>query len=290
MTQSGVATKLQQELVRVDDRELFVSQGGDGPPVVLLHGGGPGASGLSNFSRNVEALAERHRVIVPDLPGYGRSTKRIDCDDPFGSLAAAVRGLLDALGIARAHLIGNSYGGAAALRLALETPERADRLVLMGPGGVGTTRKPPTAGLKALLSYYGGDGPSREKLETFIREHLVADGSAVPEEVIDERFQASIDPEVVANPPLRRPSGLFARRTLWRMDFTRDKRLATLPSPTLVVWGAEDRVNRPDGGAVLARTIPNCEVWSVPNAGHWVQWEEADAFNERVLAFLAETS
>ena len=73
----------------------------------------------------------------------------------------------------------------------------------MGPGGIGTTRGLPTAGLKSLLSYYGGDGPSRDKLETFIRTYLVYDGASVPDELIDLRYAASIDPEVVADPPLR---------------------------------------------------------------------------------------
>lgn len=281
-----LTTKLSQEMVRVDDRELFVSRGGTGSPVVLLHGGGPGASGLTNFSRNIDALATRHDVIVPDLPGYGRSTKRIDRSDPFRSLGDAVRGLLDALGIERAHLVGNSYGGAAALRMALDTPDRAERLVLMGPGGVGTSRSLPTAGLNALLDYYGGDGPSMAKIETFIREFLVADGDSVPRAAIAARFEASIDPEVVANPPLRRPSGPAALRTIWRMDFTRDKALRRLPNPTLVIWGDEDKVNRPSGGPTLAKTIPNCELWAVPNVGHWVQWEAAGEFNRRVLAFF----
>src|SRR5436309_223873 len=141
--------------VRVGDSEIFVSESGAGAPLVLLHGGGPGATGLSNYSRNIEPLAEHYRVIVPDLPGYGRSSKRVDGRDPFGFLAASVRGLLDALEIDRAHLVGNSYGGAAALRLALDSPERVDRLVLMGPGGIGTTRRAATKGLNSLLSYYG---------------------------------------------------------------------------------------------------------------------------------------
>ena len=106
--------------------------------------------------------------------------KDIDHADPFGYLADMIRGLLDELGIDTAHLIGNSFGGAAALRLALDTPKRVDKLVLMGPVGIGTTRGIPTAGLKSLLSYYGGDGPSREKLETFIRTYLVYDGARCP--------------------------------------------------------------------------------------------------------------
>ncbi|MGC1213568.1 MAG: alpha/beta fold hydrolase, partial [Micromonospora sp.] len=138
--------------MRVGARDIAVTERGAGEAVVLLHGGGPGASGMSNYARNVDALAQRFRVVVPDLPGYGRSSKDVDQSDPFGDLAAAVRGLLDARGIDRAHLVGNSYGGAAALRLTLDQPDRVGRLVLMGPGGIGTTRRPPTPGLKQLLA------------------------------------------------------------------------------------------------------------------------------------------
>src|SRR6201997_740218 len=183
------STQMIENTVTVGGKPIFVSETGSGPAVVMLHGGGPGASGVSNYSRNIDALAQHFRVIVPDMPGYGRSTKDVDQSDPFGYLADMIRGLLDELGIDSAHLIGNSYGGAAALRLALDSPHRVGKLVLMGPGGIGTTRGVPTAGLKSLLSYYGGDGPSREKLATFIREYLVYDGSEVPAEVIDLRYR-----------------------------------------------------------------------------------------------------
>lgn len=279
---------LAERTVRVGTRDIFVTETGTGPTVVLLHGGGPGASGASNYRRNIDALAERFRVVVPDLPGYGRSTKDIDQRDPFGSLADGIRGLLDELGVGQAHLVGNSYGGACALRLALDTPERVGRMVLMGPGGVGATRSLPTPGLRRLLGYYTGTGPSREKLATFIRTDLVFDGAAVPGEVIDERYRASIDPAVVANPPLRRPSGPLALHTLWRMDFSRDRRLSTLDTPTLVIWGAEDRVNRPSGGRLLADTMPNCDLLLVARTGHWVQWERAALFNQVTTAFLTE--
>nr|WP_280263668.1 alpha/beta fold hydrolase [Nocardia abscessus] len=277
-------------VIRVGDREIFFSETGAGPAVVLLHGGGPGAGGLSNYARNVEPLARRFRVIVPDMPGYGRSTKRIDQSDPFGDLAAAVGGLLDALDIGSAHLIGNSYGGAAALRLAMDRPEKVGKLILMGPGGVGTTRALPTKGLQSLLSYYGGDGPSRAKLAEFIREYLVYDAGAVTEEMIDDRYRASLDPDVVAEPPLRRPSGRSALRTLWRMDFTRDPRLSRVRNPTLVIWGAEDKVNRPSGGRMLAETMPNCDLYLAARTGHWVQWERAELFNELAGAFLGATA
>ena len=283
-----MSTVASEYTVGVNGADLFVTDtGGPGPAVVMLHGGGPGASGSSNFSRNVDALAQSYRVVVPDLPGYGRSSKYVDHRDPFGYLADAIRGLLDEMNIRTAHLIGNSYGGAAALRLALDTPQRVGKLVLMGPGGIGTTRALPTAGLKHLLSYYGGDGPSRDKLATFIRSYLVHDGAAVPDELIDLRYQASIDPEVVANPPLQRPSGL---RTLWRMDLTRDKRLTRLPNPTLVLWGRDDKVNRPSGGPLLLRLLPNAELVMTSHTGHWMQWDRAELFNQLVAEFLSPTS
>lgn len=277
-----------QRLVRVGARDIFTTRMGTGPALVMLHGGGPGASGVANWSRNLPFLARHFSVVVPDLPGYGRSSKDLDQSDPFGDLAYAVRGLLDELDIPRAHVIGNSYGGAAALRLALDRPDRVDRMVLNGPGGIGTTRALPTKGLNALLDYYGGDGPSREKMATFIRTYLVADGASIPESVIDGRYQDSLDPEVMANPPLRRPSGRDALRTAWRMDLTRDRRLASCTVPTLVIWGSKDGVNRPSGASYLVRAMPHCDAYLAANVGHWVQWEAPDLFNRLALDFLGE--
>jgi len=287
---ASTATIRTEQTVRVGHRDIFVTEAGTGAPVVLLHGGGAGATGASNYARNIDALAEHFRVIVPDLPGYGQSSKQLDHSDPFGDLAFAMRGLLDELGIDKAHFIGNSYGGAAALRLAMDRPDKVDRLILMGPGGVGATRGLPTKGLNSLLSYYGGEGPTREKLETFIRDYLVYDGSSVPDELIELRYQASVQPEVVANPPLRRPSGPTALRTLLRMDLTRDKRLAKVQAPTLVVWGQDDKVNRPSGGPVLASTMPSCDLYLAANTGHWVQWERAELFNSLAIDFLGRAS
>jgi 2-hydroxy-6-oxonona-2,4-dienedioate hydrolase/4,5:9,10-diseco-3-hydroxy-5,9,17-trioxoandrosta-1(10),2-diene-4-oate hydrolase len=251
---------MQESLLDIAGKKIFVAELGEGPSVLLLHGGGPGASGVSNYSRNIEDLAKEYRVIVPDLPGYGRSTKGINGADPFGYLADGIRGLMDQLGMDKAHLVGNSYGATRALL---------------------------TPGLNSLLNYYSGDGPSRLKLEKFIRTYLVFNAAEVPDAVIDARYAASIDPEVVAAPPLRRPSGRDALRTLWKMDFTRDRRLSRVPVPTLVLWGAADKVNRPSRGALLADRMPNCDLYQVANTGHWVQWERAELFNRVCADFLA---
>ncbi|MGW8634838.1 alpha/beta fold hydrolase [Streptomyces sp. NPDC055793] len=284
MTTAADIPAMHERLLDVDGKKIFVAEVGQGAPVLLLHGGGPGASGASNYSRNIAELAKQFRVIVPDLPGYGRSSKGIDHTDPFGALATGIRGVLDQLDLEKAHFVGNSYGGACALRLALDTPQRVDRMVLMGPGGIGTTRALPTPGLNSLLNYYTGEGPSRQKLEKFIRDYLVFNAAHIPDSVIDARYRDSLDPEVVAAPPLRRPKSL---RALWKMDFTRDKRLNRLAVPTLVLWGAADKVNRPSGGRMLAERMPNCDLYEFANTGHWVQWERADLFNRLCADFLA---
>lgn len=269
--------------VRVGDRSISYTRTGKGAPVLMLHGGGPGASGMSNYVRNIDALAAQFDVIVPDMPGYGASTKGLGRDDPFGELASSMLGLLDALGIPLAHIVGNSLGGACGLRMALDAPQRVGRLVLMGPGGIDTTRSLPTPGLRALLNYYKDEGPSREKLREFITRYLVADGAAVPDEVLETRFQSSIGPDVVAAPPLTGPSGLKAAL---RMDFTRDRRLAEMTHPTLILWGREDKVNRPSGATSLAKRLRNADVFMFANTGHWVQWERAEEFNAITAAFL----
>ncbi len=274
-------------LVQAGNRTIHVTEAGSGYPVILLHGGGPGASGLSNYGRNISALAQSFRVIVPDMPGYGASTKGLDRNDPFGDLAKGILAMMDAMNIQTAHVVGNSLGGACALRMALDHPSRVSALVLMGPGGIGTTRGLPTAGLNKLLNYYGGSGPSLAKLRSFIREDLVYDGNQVPDSLIKERYEASLDPEVVASPPLRRPTNLFGAL---RMDFTRDSRLKRCTTPTLVLWGADDKVNRPSGGKRLLGTMPNCDLYLFSKTGHWVQWERAHEFNAVTTGFLLAQS
>jgi 4,5:9,10-diseco-3-hydroxy-5,9,17-trioxoandrosta-1(10),2-diene-4-oate hydrolase len=285
MTQSN--NKLNSAQIQVGKRTIHYSELGQGFPVIMLHGGGPGASGLSNYSKNIEALAEKFRVIVPDLAGYGQTTKGVDRADPFGDHANTISGFMAELGIESAHLIGNSLGGATALRMALDQPAKVKSMVLMGPGGVGTTRALPTKGLNKLLNYYTGEGPTLEKLREFIREYLVYDGAAVSEAMIAERFKSSIDPEVIAAPPLRRPQGIPNFR-LW--DFTRDPRLLRCQVPTLVLWGTEDQVNRPNGAQQLQSRMPNCDVVLFSKTGHWVQWERTNEFNAISMAFMNEHS
>ena len=144
---------------------------GDAGTLVFLHGGGPGASSWSNFGRNLGVFAQHYRTLMMDLPGYGKSAPRPPTANFFTLGAHALLGLIDHLGIDKVHLIGNSLGGGTALRFALNYPKRAGRLVLMGPGGLtlNVLAPDPTEGVRRLMDFGAPPGPSREKMEAFLR-------------------------------------------------------------------------------------------------------------------------
>lgn len=268
--------------VDVGDLRLHWNEAGEGDPVILLHGGGAGSFGLSNYSKNVQPIAAAgHRVITLDLPGYGQSSKPRIREPLWGYLAKAVAGFIDAIGLGKAHLVGNSLGGATALKTALDHPGKVDRLVLMGPGGGYSTLSPsPTAGIFQILTFYAPPGPSMEKLRAFVQQ-LVYDPKQVTDEVLEERLRVASDPETAENFPLRlRPGDPTPIEELWR------ERLDQLPHETLIIWGREDRVNPLDQGMILMRQIPNARLSVLPKCGHWAQWEKADEFNRSVIDFL----
>ena len=259
---------------------------GNGPDVVLLHGGGPGATGASNYGRNVATLAQHFRCWVIDFPGWGASSKNLGDwggAGPFQNGALALLAFMDAMAIGRAHLVGNSFGGSAALCLAMSQPERVGRLVLMGPGGgVVPGATGPTEGIRQLLSYYLGEGPTMAKLEAFI-QNLVFDPSQITPALLRERFEASLAPDIVARPPLLPPPPGTPPSPA--MFIGQDPRLATLAHEALFIWGLQDKVN-PVEAMQSFRTMPRADFLLLARCGHWAQWEQAEKFNAFVTQFL----
>ena len=255
-----------------------------GTPVVMLHGGGPGASAWSNFGPNLPVFAERFRTLMVDQPGFGKSGRPPVTGSYFTFSANALAALLTGLGIERVHLIGNSLGGGTAVRFALEYPERAGRLVLMGPGGLSLNlfAPDPTEGVRRLMEFSAPPGPTREKLEAFLRT-LVFDQRLVTDELIDERFAAASDPGALAAMAAMGASFLDPAHAeealLWR-DAHR------LRQRVLLVWGREDRVNPLDGALVALKTIRRCQLHVFSGCGHWAQLEKFDEFNRLVMGFL----
>ena len=253
-------------------------------PVVLLHGGGPGASAWSNFARTLPVLAERFDTLAVDQPGYGRSPIGPITGQYFTHSADALVRLLDELAIDTVDLVGNSLGGGTAVRFALNYPRRAGRLLLMGPGGLSLNvfAPDPTEGVKRLGAFAAPPGPTREKMAAFLRT-LVFDRSLITDELIDERFRAANDPAVLAamremgnsfTDPARYEEGL-----LWR-DAHR------LRHEVLLVWGREDRVNPLDGALLALKLIRRARLHVFGGCGHWAHLERFDEFNRLAFDFL----
>ncbi|MFI1914411.1 4,5:9,10-diseco-3-hydroxy-5,9,17-trioxoandrosta-1(10),2-diene-4-oate hydrolase [Nocardia sp. NPDC020380] len=255
---------------------------GNGPTIVLLHGGGPGASSWSNFARNIPVLAKDFHVLAVDQPGFGLSDKPTEHPQYFVHSASALNDLLDTLGITeRVHLLGNSLGGGAATRFALDYPERAGKLVLMGPGGLSTNlfAPDPTEGVK-LLSKFNFE-PTKENLEAFLRI-MVFDQKLITPELVEERFASASQPESLAATRAMGKSFAgpdFAKGMIWRDAFK-------LRQPVLMIWGREDRVNPIDGALVALKMVPRVQLHVFGGCGHWAQLEKFDEFNRLATDFL----
>jgi 4,5:9,10-diseco-3-hydroxy-5,9,17-trioxoandrosta-1(10),2-diene-4-oate hydrolase len=270
---------------QVNGQTLHFHEAGEGPALVLLHGAGPGVSGWSNFGGNISGYSENFRTIVVDLPGFGGSGQPDEYPVSYLQYAAdAVAGLLDELGIAKAHILGNSLGGSVAVRFLLNHPDRADRVVLMGPGSalsIGLFAPRPSEGIRRLMEF--GAAPSREKMEAFLRT-LVFDQSLVTEELIDDRYQVAINPATGGGlQAMQRANQKFHREgELWR-------EADQIKHEVLITWGREDRVQPLDGAFVGFRLLQNARLYVFPKCGHWAMIEQREEF-ERVTTSFYQAS
>ncbi|MDY0134145.1 MAG: alpha/beta fold hydrolase [Atribacterota bacterium] len=248
--------------------------------VVMLHGSGPGASGWSNFNRNIEPLVTSgYRVILMDCPGWGKSDSII-CTESRSKLNARVlKGLLDKLNITRVHLIGNSMGGHSAVAFALAYPQAANRIILMGggTGGASPFVPMPTEGIKLLQSVYRQ--PSQENVEKMMDVFVYDPKNLTPELIAGRLENILINQEHLKN--FIKSLELNPRQFPDVTDC-----LSSISAPTLIVWGRNDRFVPMDLGLRLLANIPNSELHIFNNCGHWVQWEHADRFNTLVLDYL----
>jgi 2-hydroxy-6-oxo-octa-2,4-dienoate hydrolase len=250
---------------------------GEGPVVVLVHGSGPGVTGYANWRMNIPFLAQRNRVIVPDMAGFGYSARPegLVCDvDVWAEQVVAV---LDALGVERASIVGNSFGGAIALRVAIRNPERVDSLVLMGSVGVPF---PITEGLDAVWGYEPSVAAMRRLLQLFVWNRELA-----TEDLAELRHRASIEPGFQESFAALFPTP----RQRWVDALTSpDEQIRALKHPTLVIHGREDRIIPLGNSLRLAEMIDGAHLHVFGHCGHWSQIEQKDAFNRLVSDFLAD--
>lgn len=249
---------------------------GAGDPVLLIHGSGPGVTAWANWRMTMPALAERFRVIAPDMVGFGYTERPTEATYSMSTWTEHAIAVLDALGIESAHVVGNSFGGSLALSLAINHPERVRRLVLMGSVGV------PFEITPALDAVWGYE-PSVESMA-----HLLTlfsyDQSMIGPDLAELRYRASIQPGFH-----EAFSSMFpAPRQLALDAMTHDAtEIARITHPTLIVHGREDQVIPPATSRRLFELITDSELHMFGRCGHWTQLEHADRFNALVTEFLA---
>ena len=250
---------------------------GSGAPVLLIHGSGPGVSAWANWRLLMAPLAERARVIAPDMAGFGYSERPAGFAYGMDAWVRQAVGLLDALGIARADLVGNSFGGGLALALAIRHPERVRRLVLMGSVGVPFELTP---GLDAVWGYEPSLAAMRALLDIF-----AFDRSRVTDELAQLRYEASIRPGFQESFAAMFP----APRQRWVDALASPEAdIRRIPHETLVVHGREDRVIPLANAYRLTELLPRVQLHVYGQCGHWTQIEHAARFARLVGDFLAE--
>ncbi|WP_068636205.1 alpha/beta fold hydrolase [Thauera butanivorans] len=252
---------------------------GSGHPLLMIHGSGPGVSAWANWRLVMPELARQARVIAPDMVGFGFTERPAGQRYDMDAWVAQAVGLLDALGIERTDLVGNSFGGALALAIAIRHPQRVRRLVLMGSVGVPFEITP---GLDAVWGYT----PSFENMRA-IMDYFAWDRSLVNDELAQLRYQASIRPGFQESFAAMFP----APRQRWVDAMaSREADIRALPHETLVIHGRDDRVIPLATSLTLADWISRAQLHVFGRCGHWTQIEHAGRFARLVGDFLAEAS
>ncbi len=247
---------------------------GQGQPTIFIHGSAPGASAWSNFKGNMpEFAAAGHRAIGLDLIGYGQSSKPRDRKYTLAFHVSAVRALVKQLNLDPVNIVGNSLGGAVAMRFALEEPERVRKLVLLAPGGLGPKlRYLRMSGIRSMMwALLGPGGVTKEKLARTFRLQ-VFDQGLITDELLEERLA------VAKTQPREVLSTLDIGNLL--------PRLGEITQPVLALWGVHDNFCPVDTAPLLARGVPNCRILLLSQCGHWAQVEHRMAFNEEAIRFL----
>jgi pimeloyl-ACP methyl ester carboxylesterase len=262
-------------MVRTGQWRTNVLEMGEGPPVILVHGSGPGVSAYANWRLTMPALASRFRVIAPDMFGFGFSEGPEGLVCSIGTWTGQLFDLMDMLGLGQVDLVGNSFGGAVALAAAFARPERVRRLGLCGSGGVPFQITP---GLDAVWGYE----PTVENMKRLL-DWFAFDDELITDELVELRYRASIEPGFQKS-----YSGLFpAPRQRWVEALASNEvAIAGLPHETLILHGREDRVVPVSNSFRLLELIQRAQLHVFGRCGHWTQIERAGHFSRLIAQFL----
>lgn len=267
---------VRNEVYRVaGGHDIVINELGSGPAVVFIHGSGPGASGVSNFARNAQAFVDRgYRVVLPDLIGYGGSSKPEGIDYTLQLFTDTLYEALRAHGIERASLVGNSLGGGIALQMTLDHPEFTEKLVLMAPGCVAPRESYFTMpGIAKMVSNFGGPDFDRAEQKRLIGNLLHPDAHHhITDELVEQRFAVA----------RTQPKDVLVRMRTPDLS----PRLGEIAQPVFVLWGLNDDFCPESHARLFLDHCPDVRAITFARTGHWVQVERAEEFNRYSLDFL----
>ena len=283
------AAKLTEEgtskFIQTEKWKIHCNEAGTGHPVIFIHGGGPGATGWSNFNQNIQVLSQKYRCLAVDMPGYGGSDP-VAPHEPNNALALKL--FMDALGIDKAAFVGNSMGGAATLTFTVEFNDRISHIVTMGhapvgniasswPGGPGFGST--TEGLEVLGETRRD--PTRENFRRLIKV-MVHDDSFVSDELLDQRTRAA-----QAHPETIGPNAVAATPTpLWEAPSVLH-RLMQVDTPALIIHGRDDRAVPLETSLQTLTVLKNSRLLVFNRCGHWAQLEHVEEFNKQIDLFIS---
>jgi pimeloyl-ACP methyl ester carboxylesterase len=276
MTSTVAGIALEPRTIDAGGIETSYLEAGVGEPVLMLHGSGPGVSAMANWQNNIGALAQRFRVLAPDIVGFGATQRPDDVVYSLRTWTDQIWAFLDAHGIEKTAIVGNSLGGRIALQMATDCPDRITKMVLMGAPGVGMTL---TDGLAALRAYE----PSHDAMRDLLRNYFAVDPAMITDELVAIRYEASI-----ADGAYEAYRGMFLdpRHAGSELGITEDE-VRAIAIPTLLVHGREDKVVPAQVSVTMLGLLPNADLHVFSSCGHWTQIERADEFSALVSAYLA---
>lgn len=266
---------IEEKFVIAGEIKTRYLEAGTGQPVIFLHGGGAGADSWGNWHKVIPPFSQHFRVLAVDMVGFGKTEKPNPQSYTYSqeNRVQHILDLMDALGLERVALVGNSMGGATALGVAMQKPESVSKLVLMGSAAaIVKTEMPPD--LAPILNYE----PSRENM----RKILQSLAREVDEEMVEYRYQLT-----------QLPGAMMAYRAMMEHIVNRgglfyeDDEIRQVKTEVLVVNGREDRISKLDNAFKLVKLLENAWFYVIPQCGHAISLERPDVTTRIISDFLS---
>ena len=267
-----------RKTIQSGEMTVHYHEAGEGEPAVFLHSYNAGTTAWINFCKNIGPLSQHFRCILMDLPNYGRTGPLVYNEPAHHPIARTAIALMDALGIQKAHIVGNSVGGTTALVLAIQYPDRANRIVV-GGSHVSTGGDPylianrPSEG--GRMNREAAENPTRENIRRNMRVHF-DNPDLVTDELVEYLYQNATS----------HPDHAEARAKSTSVAHSNLPYVSGIKAPTMIIHGRYDRMVTVEQGLTILNYVPDSRLVVLNHCGHWPPYEHPEEYNRQVASFL----